>query len=159
MASEPLTQEQRARLENVARLYPFVRFRNDDLRAALAHIDAVTAERDRLARRYDRRKRAATEVVGRHLLREDALTAERDRLLALLTECREHVDVSRAVSQQDADNYRGYERAKRYEREVSEATNLLARIAAAIPPPTGHTHPRPCSICRREDCTTEHACE
>jgi hypothetical protein len=28
-----------------------------------------------------------------------------------------------------------------------------------IPPPTGHTHPRPCSICRREDCTVIHACE
>ncbi len=103
MASEPLTQEQRARLENVARLYPFVRFRNDDLRAALAHIDAVTAERDRLWK--------ALEYVLSSPFHPDSVR-----------------------------------------------TYLVNALAAATPP-TGHTHPRPCSICRREDCTTEHACE
>ncbi len=34
----------------------------------------------------------------------------------------------------------------------------MARYALDAPP-TNHSHPRPCSICRREDCTTEHACE
>lgn len=35
----------------------------------------------------------------------------------------------------------------------------LAQAALYPAPPPGRTRPKDCSICRREDCTTEHACE
>ena len=68
-----------------------------------------------------------------------AVTAERDRLLAALVFIRKV-------------NYLGFR-----ERVIDLLNDAINGVD--IQPPTGHTHPRPCSICRREDCTTEHACE
>jgi hypothetical protein len=105
-----LTRKQRERLGAVvSKASPAGRIywlpSNDDLfpsiRAALAHIDAVTAERDRLLLQMDNlRSRISNDAY--------------------------------AMSFKTMGQYR---------------TALL------------NAFPRPCSICRREDCTTEHACE
>jgi hypothetical protein len=64
----------------------------------------------------------------------DAVTAERDRLWKAIEEIMRSHGTGRALA-------------------------YGALLATNITPPTGHTHPRPCSICRREDCTVIHECE
>ncbi len=63
-----------------------------------------------------------------------AVTAERDRLWLALERVRMYI--------KDDHEF------ERTGRELSETGA-----------PKGRTHPRPCSICRREDCTVTHECE
>ncbi len=107
MASESLTQEQRARLQRVVTggAYGTLYLRNGDVEYGSNVTDAIAAALDTLT----------------------AVTAERDRLREALARAR------------------GYESAEHFD-------TMMAAFK-------GHPHPRPCSICRREDCTTEHACE
>jgi hypothetical protein len=71
--------------------------------------------------------------MAEHNAKLSALTAERDRLLLQMDNLRSRIsNDAYAMSFQTMGQYR---------------TALL------------NAFPRPCSICRREDCTTEHACE
>jgi hypothetical protein len=63
-----------------------------------------------------------------------AVTAERDRLWAAIEDALRFAEA---------------------EPQTPHDVSLMRRLRLAL----ATTHPRPCSICRREDCTTEHACE
>jgi hypothetical protein len=84
-----------------------------------------------------------------------AVTAERDRLKAL-------------VERQGTTNEWLGARVRELRAALSRiaatcacdgASRAKAALQADDVPPPGHAHPRPCSICRREDCTVIHACE
>jgi chromosome segregation ATPase len=104
-----------------------------DLVAMQSDLTAMTQERDRMV--------DARMALGNDLMAQ--LTAARARIEAVeaaLREARVHVEVSRGDSQQQAELYKGYPRASRYQDEIDEATALLASIDAllATPPATGH---------------------
>jgi hypothetical protein len=98
-------------------------------KGATNQLTAFTAERDDAEIREQRMWRQLEDA--RTELAE--VTAERDRLLLQMDNLRSRIrSDAYAMSFQTMGQYR---------------TALL------------NAFPRPCSICRREDCTTEHACE
>jgi type II secretory pathway component PulJ len=98
--------------------------------ALLAAYDAVTAERDRLLVTVERQGNA-NEGLGARIRELRAALAQAERDLSWTEPQRPRVKKARA--------------------------DMKAALWRDDHP--GHTHPRPCSICRREDCTVLHACE
>lgn len=78
-----------------------------------------------------------------------AVTAERDRLRALLEKA------GRALEPPSNGDWACAE-CKPYSDMLKPGFQCAYHAVKAH---LATTHPRPCSICRREDCTTEHACE
>ncbi len=74
------------------------------------------------------------DAVARLLADYDAVTAERDRLWLALERVRMYI---------------------KDDHEFERTGRELAETGA----PKGRTRPKDCSICRREDCTREHACK
>ncbi len=135
----------------------------DELKAALT---ALTAERDDAYRReesmYRQLEDARTELAE--------VTAERDRLVAGITKLRDFIgpfddmEDGFALECQRLLDWAERRQCSRcggmgelhYDEHVIACPMCDGDGRVAL---KGHTHPRPCSICRREDCTTEHACE
>ncbi len=77
----------------------------------------------------------------------NAVTAERDRLWKALVAIRQDVQVVQRLDMQEAVNW------------LERLDAGIRRVLSEVTPPPGRTRPKDCSICRREDCTREHACE
>jgi hypothetical protein len=98
--------------------------------------------------------------MAEHNAKLSALTAERDRLLATVER---QGNANEGLGARIRELRAALGQAARYlaSTDLIAVKPLIKDIEAAlwIDDHPGHTHPRPCSICRREDCTVIHECE